>query len=421
MTLPVSARGGFARYLRPEDAVWVLLFVALAILGPDRTPTAIAFLCALGLFQFIEPKVPFFATGPGTVWAFAIKLALAYLLIAWTDGIASSYFWALLLPVVSGATAFEFLGTLIAALLACAAYLSFLAFLMPGQYIPVDQQRELALRVLVFPVVGFLTHRVAQAAREQARMHQATAQQLAEANRSLQEAEAAVRRSDRLAALGQLSAGLAHELRNPLGTMKASAELLSNNLANPAAPNPELAQELAGFIGEEVDRTNSLITRFLDFARPLAVRPERADITQVIDRAVTQVENHRPPFDVSIYKNYPPGLRPFPFDAELMERVIYNLVVNAAQASPPRSVVTVKVRELDDNVEISVIDSGAGIDPAHMENIFNPFFTTKPAGVGLGLAIVSKIIDEHGGRVTVESGLGHGSIFRIYLPSGENR
>jgi signal transduction histidine kinase len=108
------------------------------------------------------------------------------------------------------------------------------------------------------------------------------------------------------------------------------------------------------------------------------------------------------------------------FDTQLLEGALLNLVVNAAQASPPDGVVTVKTRRLETStgpaVEIAVIDRGCGIDPKNVESIFNPFFTTKPDGVGLGLAIVSKIIDDHGGRIAVESTPGEGSVFRVYLP-----
>jgi signal transduction histidine kinase len=107
---------------------------------------------------------------------------------------------------------------------------------------------------------------------------------------------------------------------------------------------------------------------------------------------------------------------PFAFDAELMERVFYNLILNAAQATPPGGEVTVKTRPVRASVEIAVIDRGIGIEPAQLENIFNPFFTTKKDGVGLGLAIVSKIVDLHGGKIAVESQPGKGSIFRIFLP-----
>jgi len=98
-----------------------------------------------------------------------------------------------------------------------------------------------------------------------------------------------------------------------------------------------------------------------------------------------------------------------------MERVVYNLLLNAAQASPPQGHITLKTRLHDSTVEIAVIDRGGGIDPKHMESIFNPFFTTKSTGVGLGLAIVSKIVDEHGGKITVESEPGSGTVFRVLL------
>ncbi len=120
---------------------------------------------------------------------------------------------------------------------------------------------------------------------------------------------------------------------------------------------------------------------------------------------------------IAIYKNYEPEIRPFPFDAELMERVFYNLLLNAAQASPPGGAVTVKTRAAGGAAEIAVIDRGVGIGPEQIDNMFNPFFTTKPDGVGLGLAIVSKIVDEHGGKITVDSEPGKGSVFRVLLPT----
>jgi signal transduction histidine kinase len=411
----VELRGRPWQYVRPEDLVWVLLFSALAVFGPDRTPESVSLLSALGLFQLLEPRLlP--ASLKGSIASFAIKLALCYLLLGWTDGISSRYYWVLFLPVISAATTLNVIGAAIAGLLATGAYLSFLAFIKPPDHVDPADYTALVMQALIFPVIGFLTQRLAQANRIAAREAQIAAQQLAEANQNLQEAEAAVRRSDRLAALGQLSAGLAHELRNPLGTIKTSAEML---LKNVPADNA-VAREMAGFISSEVDRTNSLVTRFLDFARPLAVRLEKTDLTQVIDQAVSDVEKHQPPFDITIYKNYSPEIPPFFLDGQLMERVIYNLVLNAAQASPPNGSITVKTRESNGMVEITVIDRGSGIPHKLIENIFNPFFTTKSAGVGLGLAIVSKIVDEHGGSIAVESEPGEGSVFRVYLPFRES-
>lgn len=306
--------------------------------------------------------------------------------------------------MVSAATFLGVLGTLAFTLFAAGAYLSFIA------WADASRTLDLAARIVFLAMAGSLANTLAQNLRIQSSKYRKAAEQLAEANLHIQQAEEAVRRSDRLAALGQLSAGLAHELRNPLGTIKASAEMLERNVA---AEN-EVARELAGFIGSEVDRTNSLVTRFLQFARPLQAKLETADLARSIDRAIAMVEREAP--GIAIYKNYELELPLFPFDAELLERVFYNLTLNAAQATAPGGAVTVKTRQAGRMAEVAVIDRGAGIDPNELSSIFNPFFTTKAQGVGLGLSIVSKIVDEHGGKITVESEAGKGSIFRVFLP-----
>jgi two-component system sensor histidine kinase HydH len=402
-----------SRYVRPQDFVWLLLFSGLAIFSPDRDPSDIVVLVALGFAQVLEPRL-------GAAVSVGIKLALCYLLIGLSGGLESSFYLTLLLPVISAATNFGLVGTSIVTVLACAEYVSFLLYLdWSNQYIPEDQTRELILRVLLFPVVGFLTNQLAAANRAEALKLQAAAEQLAAANRSLEEAEAQVRRADRLAALGQLTAGLAHELRNPLGTIKTSAEMLGRSVAE----ENDVAREMAHYIREEVDRTSSLITRFLEFARPQHLKLELTNVHSMLDTAIGRFEREGSRSGVSIFKNYTPDVPPVRLDTELMERVVINLLSNAAQASSAGGVVTVKTRtaEMDGKelVEIAFIDRGSGIEPKNLESIFNPFFTTKAEGVGLGLAICSKIVHEHGGEIAVESTVGEGSVFHVYLPVGE--
>jgi two-component system, NtrC family, sensor histidine kinase HydH len=409
----VEQRRLFWQIVRLQDIVWIALFAVLAIWGPDLGPEATIFLVGLGLMQVIEPKVPFFGSLRGSIISFLIKLVLWYLLMGWTDGIASPYFWLMLLPVMSVATSLGLVGLVVSVVLACGSYLTFIPFLGPNRK---PDWPYLLLAEATFPIAGFLTYELLEENRAATRRAQRAAEELAQANKQLRKAEAQVRRTERLAALGQLSAGLAHEIRNPLSTIKGSAEMLLKNVDADGA----VAHELAGFISSEVDRTNALVTRFLDFARPLALRLEKAEITEVIDEAVAEVEKHTPPLDVSIYKNYSPDIPAFLLDRQLIERVLYNLLLNAAQASPPQGSVTIKTRQVGDTVEIDVIDRGAGIAPKDRESIFNPFFTTKSSGVGLGLAIVSKIVDEHGGQITVESEPGTGSVFRVYLPVRDN-
>jgi len=390
----------------------VILFSTLAALSPEPGPSSPILLIAVGIVQVLEPRIR-------AIPAIVLQLGLCYGLI-WNAGLNSSFFIILLLPVISAATNFGGRGTALATGAACAVYLSFLALVdWNAQTLYRDDWFELSIRTMFYPVVGFLTYRLAEANRQKTRKLEATAAELADANKHLQEAQAEIRRSERLAALGQLTAGLAHELRNPLGTMKTSAELLARQVSGES----EIAKEMAGYIASEVDRTNSLITRFLDFARPQHLRLEKGEIAALLDRVVEQFDREKSGAiaTVSVFKNYSPDVPPVAFDSQLLERALLNLVVNAAQASPPGGAVTLKTRRLESGegsvAEIAVIDRGSGIQPKDLESIFNPFFTTKPEGVGLGLAIVSKIVDEHSGKIAVESTPGEGSVFRVYLPA----
>jgi two-component system, NtrC family, sensor histidine kinase HydH len=408
--VPANPLIRWSRMVRPQDVVWLLLFILLAVTSEIRDAWVYGMLAALAAVQVLESKVPALATIRGRVLGLIVKFALCFLLIGYTFGIDSRFWLLLLLPVVSAATVFGILGTMATVGFAAVTDLAFIPYADWSRLDIAAYATELTMRVAVLAIVGTLANTLAEDLRVQSREARRTAAQLVAANEQVQEAQEAVRRSDRLAALGQLSAGLAHELRNPLGTIRGSAEMLSRTLTT----ENDVAREMAGYISAEVDRANSLITRFLQFARPLELRPERADLTQTLDRAVAMVEREAP--NVSIYKNYAPEIPPFVFDPELLERVIYNLVLNAAQATPAGGAVTVKTRTAGRTVEIAVVDRGTGIEPRHLDTIFNPFFTTKPDGVGLGLAIVAKIVDEHGGKIAVESEPKKGSIFRVLLP-----
>jgi signal transduction histidine kinase len=412
--MPVEVKQPGRLEVRPQDVAWLLLFASLALARPHPSDAELELLAAMAVFQIAEPRVRFLAAGRSVLAAIAIKLFLAYLLIGVSGGITSSYYLILIVPVVAAATALGAGGTLAVTLLSAASYLSFLFFLDFNRYeIPPDDIREIVVRLLMIAMIALLTHQLATATRQQYQQYIETARKLAETSRNLEAAEATARRSERLAALGQLTAGLAHELRNPLGTIRASAEVLGKNLS---AEN-EVARELAGYIASEVDRTNSLVTRFLDFARPLQLRKEPGDLNEVVDRAVERLRRHEPSLKVEIHRNYSPDLPQFPFDAELLERVFFNLLLNAAEASAADATISVKTKPSPGGVEVAVIDRGSGIDSSLRESIFNPFFTTKPDGVGLGLAIVSKIVDQHGGRIAVESDSGKGAAFRVFLPT----
>jgi signal transduction histidine kinase len=238
-------------------------------------------------------------------------------------------------------------------------------------------------------------------------------ERLAEANQNLREAQAEVRRSERLAALGQLSAGLAHEIRNPLGVISASAEVLSKHVSQ----ENEVAREVAGFIRSEVDRSNALVSHFLDFARPSPLQREMNDLSEVVEHALMQLRETLGEASNGLrVEKVLSDLPRFSFDSTLIESAVYNLLLNGHEAMPSGGSLRVSTGRDGSTAWIDVADSGMGIASDQLESIFNPFFTTKPRGVGLGLAMVSRYIDNHGGKITVASQPGEGAAFRIHLP-----
>jgi signal transduction histidine kinase len=396
-----------------QDLVWLILFGSLAAIRPLQNPAQLEMLGALALLQVVAPRVRALNTPAGTAVVIGLKLLLGFLLMGVTYGINSDYALVMFLPILSAATTYGAFGTSLVTLLACTAYLIFLPVAQARGYrFELDDIQNIMLRVLFLPLVAYLTYGLAKSNRTEARRAQASAEQLARANERLLEAEASVRRSERLAALGQLSAGLAHELRNPLSTIRTSAEMLTKRLDGANA----VARELAGYIASEVDRTNLLVTRFLEFARPLQLRLSEVDLHSLLDEAIVNFQKQDPARRLTIHRAYDPSLPTIQGDATLLERVFFNLIQNAADASAADGVVTVKTRALGSSLEVAVIDRGSGILPAHREQIFNPFFTTKPSGVGLGLPIAAKIVDEHGGRLAVQSEPNQGSAFVVQLP-----
>jgi two-component system, NtrC family, sensor histidine kinase HydH len=400
--------------IRGIDVVWLLFLLALAALGltqPDHSPWEWPALLALGGLQMAEGYLGWTETARKASGSIAAKLLLCYALVWATGGIESSYYLIFLLPIVSGASFFGLGGALAVCGVSSALYLSFLLYVLDTYYVPPDGQRELTVRILFFFLSATLVNRLATENRLKT-------QRLGQAYRELSEAQAEVRRSERLAALGQLSAGLAHEIRNPLGVISASAELLAKNVA---AEN-EVAREVAGFIGAEVTRTNALVTRFLDFARPSKLHREVQPLLPVVERALQTLHDTAKPGDPAIRVETSFGdVPPFSFDATLIESSVVNLLLNAREAMTGGGTLRVEVEREGGFARIAVADDGPGVPADKIEDVFNPFFTTKPRGVGLGLAMVSKFVDSHGGTISLDSPPGQGARFRILLPLDTDR
>jgi signal transduction histidine kinase len=307
------------------------------------------------------------------------------------------------------------LATLLWTLGASAAYCSYLYQAHERFVITGNSILELLLRVLFFFFVAMIVNRFVMQYRLQVRRYQDLSENLAEANRSLKQAQEEAQRAERLAALGQMSAGLAHEIRNPLGVIKGSAELLAQKLkvADP------LAQELAGYIYTEVNRVSALVSRFLDFARPSRLDLGPTDLTWLVERCLKTVSEQGACKHVTIQRNFAPMLPKVMLDQDLCDQVFTNLLMNACEAMGEQGgelKVRVQRAAEENSVAVEIEDSGPGVPQELKEQIFNPFVTTKKTGVGLGLAIVSKIVDAHGGSLKLISAAHHGACFRVTFP-----
>jgi signal transduction histidine kinase len=401
------------------DILWLVFLAGLAVLQPILEIHKQLVLLGIGIFQLAESRFIALAPRRGRTYAVLIKILLATLLMEHTStlGINSSYYPIYYLPVVTAAIYFGPWATLLWTGLASAAYCSLLLPALEEYELTASGISELAIRILFFFLAGILVNRFVTENLRQMLRYQALAETLADTNRRLERAEAEARRSERLAALGQLSAGLAHEIRNPLGVIKGSAEMLDQNLQD-AGP---LAKELAGNISGEVNRMSALIARFMDFARPSQLEPHLQEIAPLVDRALKAVRDQYPGANVTVEREYASDLPKLLLDEALCEQVFINLGLNAYEAMAlegGRLRVSIARAESEGHrrVEVSVEDSGPGIPAELREEIFNPFVTTKRSGAGLGLSIVSKIVDDHGGSIRLTSKPGKGACFRISFP-----
>ena len=400
------------------DVLLLVFLASLAVLYPIDEIHAQLVLLSIGFFQVFERSFIDVAGPRGEAYSILIKIALASLLMAHTGGINSSYYLIYYIPVVTAAMYSGPWGTLGWTVLSSAAYCSFLIPALQVYRFTASSAKELAIRNLFFFLAGMLVNRFVVESRQQAERYRQVAEQLREANRRLEQAQAEARRSERLAALGQLTAGLAHEIRNPLGVIKGSAETLGQRIPS----NDSIAKELAGYISSEVNRLNSLVSRFLSFARPLELKKQPENITRIVETAIKSAQERWPESRIEVQRNYTDDVPPIPVDAELAEQVFKNIVFNAYEAmgnDGGRLQISI-TREFSNGrsgIEIAFTDTGPGVPPELREQIFNPFFTTKNGGVGLGLSIVSKIVDDHGGWIRVDPDAGRGACFRVFFPA----
>ena len=230
---------------------------------------------------------------------------------------------------------------------------------------------------------------------------------------------------DRLASLGEMAAGIAHELKNPLAGIEVMAGLLRRQV-----PDSKDAQSLLADILSEAKLANAIVVEMLEFVRPVRLQVERTDLIDVLQQSVTMAESKAPRGEVAVTTNVEPGLPMIEGDHHQLSQVFTNLLANAFEALEGKGRITISavtstieadpafagVHPPTPAVIVDVADDGPGISPDLTDRIFNPFFTTKVTGTGLGLAIVRKIVDAHDGQIDVNSAAETGTRFRVTLP-----
>ncbi len=293
------------------------------------------------------------------------------------------------LPIILAAFRYGLGGGLVTSILVSLLFLPHV--LMTRAMLP-RQASEAVFEIPLYLVVGVVTGILSDRQRK--------------ANESL-------RRAERLKTLGEMAAGMAHEVKNPLAAIRSSAQILAGHVTGKDA-------EFAGIVVAEVDRLNKVVNEFLDYARPAPLRREPVRLSALLDSCLKLLAPVIREKDVNVKTVYPEAEAAVSVDPAQLRQVFLNLILNAVQAIENQGSVEVSVTESGHETRVAVKDSGPGIPPDKLTRVFEPFYTTKPGGTGLGLPIAQRIVAEHGGRLEIESTPGVGTTAAVVLPVRRN-
>ena len=298
-------------------------------------------------------------------------------------------------------------GALLVSIICAASYLPHIATDWQDQ--PEYRQAQYA-ELLMFQVVGLVVGTLVESEKRQRKRQERTAKELEGAYRQLRDSFEHLQRADQLSALGQLSAGLAHEIKNPLASMKGSLEILASDF-----PPGHDKREFIEILEKELHRLDGVLTEFLQFAR--TPRPDRrpCNLCEVMDSLEVLCSKEAARHGVRIEITCPTDLPEPRLDAGQIQQALLNIVLNGIQAMPSGGRLDIRVTRNGDALHVRIRDEGSGIPPENRSKIFDPFFTTKEHGTGLGMAIAHKLIQGHGGDIRLEEE-GRGSTFLVVLP-----
>ena len=219
-------------------------------------------------------------------------------------------------------------------------------------------------------------------------------------------------RAERLATAGRMAASFAHEIRNPLSSMRMLAQMLMQRKDLPVSKR----EQSVGYILEEIERIDDIVKGFMDFARPAALELETHDLNQALEEVLNVMEANLNHHQLTLVKKIDRELPPIEFDRGKVKQGFMNIVLNAMEAMSEGGTLEVETSRHEDRVQVEVLDTGVGIPSADLDQLFEPFFTTKVQGTGLGLVNTKRIMEQHGGDVTIRSDEGKGTRVSFWLP-----
>jgi two-component system, NtrC family, sensor histidine kinase HydH len=333
--------------------------------------------------------------------------------LGWLHNILQHLYFA---PIAVAAIYFGWKGGIGAALLAALCYAPHILIGLnqgtePRRYIGSE-----ATEIFDFFLVGLIAGTLADRERKQKESLQRTTAQLNAVYQELQENFERMKRSERLYAIGQLSAGLAHEVRNPLASIAGATTVLRKK-----GGSEERREEFLEIIEKECLRMNRLLTNFLEFARPRPPQYQMVEAGPILDSVVALAAHAVGRHPVQLRTELAPGVPAITCDPEQIKQVLLNLTINAIQAMPDGGDIVLSARKDGARVAIEVKDQGPGISPDHVDKIFDPFFTTKDTGTGLGLSVAHQIVSQHGGILNAKNNPDRGSTFYLLLPVQHGR
>jgi signal transduction histidine kinase len=310
-------------------------------------------------------------------------------------------------PIVLAALYYGWRGGLIAVLFSSVAYLQQFLF---SDDLFTERLINRYIELISFCTLAVLTGVYTDKERTRRRQHQELAQKLSEVYETLQANVEGMKRAERLSAIGRLSAGLAHEIRNPLASIAGAASILRRT-----QPVSEKAARCIDIIGSECARLNGLLTNFLNFARPRSPQFKTVDLNDLLAEVIELAE-HAGSRQISFRKEVSEGLAKIECDPEQLRQVLLNLLINAIEASGDQATVILSTTVEGETIVIRVIDEGSGVAPEDIDKLFDPFFTTKETGTGLGLPVAHQIVDQMGGQLSARRNAGRGMTFSVALP-----